>query len=186
MDSTSPITRDYSSVALDQHGNFFITWSSLGQDEADAWSVYGRRYSSDGAGCRPGHPHQRRYRRIAILLVGRRSLAGQLHGRLERQVIRRRRGNQRRRVLLRTGARRIARPLRQRHGPERGRRRHASRSANQLQLGQPKLADVRSQWNQLVRNVDRTGQGQHHRNLHVLRHRRRRHVRQSRRPCVGR
>ncbi len=40
--------QDYSSVAMDRRGNFFVTWSSYGQDTSGAWGVYGRRYNADG------------------------------------------------------------------------------------------------------------------------------------------
>ena len=35
-------------MAVDRRGNFFITWSSYGQDTPDAYGVYGRRYNADG------------------------------------------------------------------------------------------------------------------------------------------
>jgi hypothetical protein len=47
VNSTTAGDQDYSSVAMDRRGNFFVTWSSNGQDTPDAWGVYGRRYNAD-------------------------------------------------------------------------------------------------------------------------------------------
>ena len=48
VNSATAGDQDYSSVAVDRRGNFFVTWSSYGQAAADNWSVYGQRYFANG------------------------------------------------------------------------------------------------------------------------------------------
>jgi hypothetical protein len=42
----------YSSVAMDDNGNFFVTWSSFDQD-GDGWGVYGKRFDAAGVALGP-------------------------------------------------------------------------------------------------------------------------------------
>jgi hypothetical protein len=48
VNTTAAGNQDNSSVVFDRRGNFFITWSSYGQDTPNAYGVYGRRYNADG------------------------------------------------------------------------------------------------------------------------------------------
>ena len=40
--------RDYSAVAVDDQGDFIVTWSSFGQDTPGEWGVYSQRYTANG------------------------------------------------------------------------------------------------------------------------------------------
>jgi hypothetical protein len=47
VNTTTQTDQEYSTVAMDMYGNFFVTWSSHGQDSA-GWNVYGQQYDADG------------------------------------------------------------------------------------------------------------------------------------------
>ena len=52
--------QQWSTVAMDTHGDFVVTWSSMGQEDngqmGDGWGVYARRYDSYGAALAPEFP----------------------------------------------------------------------------------------------------------------------------------
>ena len=47
VNSTTDGDQQYPSVAMDEVGNFFITWSS-NQEGNTGWGIYGRQYLADG------------------------------------------------------------------------------------------------------------------------------------------
>ena len=49
VNTTTSSFQENSTVAMDDNGNFVITWSSFGQDAGSSWGVFARQYGTGGA-----------------------------------------------------------------------------------------------------------------------------------------
>ena len=48
VNTTTASNQDNSTIAMDDAGNFVVTWSSFDQDKANSWGIYAQRYNAAG------------------------------------------------------------------------------------------------------------------------------------------